>query len=305
MGFQTAPHGIGASEIQLAEQYLAMLEEGAAPELEEFLLRIPRALREGTFQVIDAALANREAAPVEDDFVLPKEEVVLTARPTKDRSPQATHLTIRARDRWIGRLCLLVPGAIRHQFLGEILATRAELTERSVSPLLVNLSTILEVLRGLAQRAPLSESSAKGAEQTCSVRQAAIAGWVAWRVSGTALLLSLILGVGPLLWLGILSLFVAFTSLAIVVGTARAPWGHRVTRLVNGVLAGTVLVLTMTILFGLFAGLLFGLSAIFSLPWLAGIAFGMLGFVSLLSLSLATAVGWAPEPWAPQRLVRI
>jgi hypothetical protein len=107
-------------------------------------------------------------------------------------------------DRWVRRASVLVPREIREFFLADLLAERAERRARGGSRLRTDISSLRELLDGIAQHAPLRPRLPEAqAEQPAIAARAALFGWCAWRVTGACLFLGHMLGYGKFFVLGL------------------------------------------------------------------------------------------------------
>jgi len=264
--------------VAFVNQYIALLDEGWEPDLEEFLRRVPEPLQEDVFEQIDAAAANRGVE--HQDELQPKAEVVL--------AHVAPALT------WLSRVA---PKDIRHQWLGEAVVTRREARECGLPRFEVDLLTAEQVLTGLAQRAPLQMGRP---EPDNGAADRAV---LAWRFSGPALLAGHVFSSG---WMSAAGVALFILAWAAVVWFARTePMPKSRARAFNAVVGGSVTALCLLILPGLSSGVLALGGLVFGHPGMAAFAIQAFVSVTMIVVCFITVYGWAPEPWEPKRLVRI
>ncbi|MHC4938277.1 MAG: hypothetical protein ACYTHK_04845 [Planctomycetota bacterium] len=207
-------------------------------------------------------------------------------------------------DRWIGPLLMLVPGDIRQQFKGEMVAERLDMRERGWKPWRVNIVTAGMLLAGVAQHVPLSRIDANAALQPEMADRAAMVGWILWRMCGPLLFLGYALSSGWLALLGGIALIGTFGCIGAVVAKGREPYDNTEARLLNGVFGGVAAVLVTTMLAGVFFSLLLLLGLAVGSTGLGAFAVKALVFVILLFVGSMCVAGWVPREWEPARMVR-
>jgi hypothetical protein len=305
MGFRTVGRSKASKEASLhVARYLALHQRGRQPDLACFLSRIPQHLQEEVYQAIDAALANPSPQTGETYLVPQVEVVVKEGNRSMPHVPVAANV-VRQPPGWLKAASLFVPRPIRAQLVGEILAMREEMREQGAMPNPIRIASVRELLKGVAQHAPLRPLAyEEGTKLPPDTRPAQI-GWWSWRLSGPVILAGLVLGSGLVLAAGVLLCAGAFAGLyaATVRGTDLA--SPLQARLQNAVLGGSVVVLAVAALFGLLAVAGVGLAAAVSNGWPARIGMEMLVFAASATACMVSLTGWAPETYFPNRLVRV
>jgi hypothetical protein len=211
--------------------------------------------------------------------------------------------TLERGDRWLGFLAVLIPGNIRHHFLADLLKDREEMRARGVSRVWTNLRSAWEIVNGVVQRVPLAPEPHGAPDTPAAAEHAATAGWLAWRLCGPALFLGYMVGPAAVFWVGVTMLGVAVAAL-VTVACLSDNLSELQTKLANGVLGGTVVILGFTLVFGVLTVALLALASVFSSVLLGSVAVKALVFVATASACGITASGWVPEEWYPKRLVK-
>jgi hypothetical protein len=208
-------------------------------------------------------------------------------------------------NRWLRLFSILVPGDIRHQFVGDLIAEREEMRDQNEQPALIFFMSLKEILSGIAQHMPLRPAPTGSIAQPPLADRAALFGWIAWRISGPALLCGYLFGSGAVFWTGVAMLVLAFASVLAVAMAGREPMTAPQTRLVNGVLVGTFTALILILVFSLLAFALLALATVFSSGLIASVAMSALAFVATAVACGISGSGWVPEEWYPKRLVEV
>jgi len=197
---------------------------------------------------------------------------------------------------------LLVPGDLRFQFVGELVAERQESRERGEPSFERNWRSFTRLLLGIAQHAPLYAPSKSVLEPPARARHAARWGWYAWRAFGPMLALGVVLGsVLPFLVAGLL----LAATLTCLVLASPAPLHQAQVRLINGALGGMIATLGLTLLFGLFSAFWIGLGSVLGWTWLSATVMQLLVWGVVAITAGICASGWTPTPWTPTRLIRV
>ncbi len=210
-----------------------------------------------------------------------------------------------ASNRWLRLFSILVPGEIRHQFVGDLIAERQEMRDQKEQPALIFLMTLKVILDGIAQHMPLQPAPSGSIAQPPLAYRAALFGRIAWRISGPALFCGYLFGSGAVFWTGVAMLVLAFASVLAVAIAGREPMTVSQTRLVNGVLVGTFTALVLILVFSIASMGLLALATLFSSGLLASVAMSALAFVATAVACGISGSGWVPEEWYPKRLVEV
>ena len=208
-------------------------------------------------------------------------------------------------DRWLRLFAILVPREIRRQFVRDLIAERQEMRDKKEQPALVFFVSFKVILDGIAQHMPLQTAPSRSIAQPPLADRAAVFGWIAWRISGPALLCGYLFGSASVFWTGVAVLVLAFASVIAVAVAGRAPMSVKQARLVNGVLVGTFTALVLVLVFSVVAMGLLALATLFSSGLLASVAMSALAFVATAVACGISGSGWVPEEWYPKRLVEI
>ncbi len=208
-------------------------------------------------------------------------------------------------DHWLRLLSILVPREIRHQLVGDLIAERQEMRDQKEQPALIFFLSLKEILDGIAQHMPLQPAPSGSIAQPPLADRAAVFGWIAWRISGPALLCGYLFGSASVFWTGVAVLVLAFASVLAVAMAGREPMTVSQTRLVNGVLFGTFTALVLILVFSVVAMGLLALATLVSSGLLASAAMSALAFVATAFACGISGSGWAPEEWYPKRLVEV
>jgi len=204
---------------------------------------------------------------------------------------------------WIRTLSLVVPRDIRHEFVGNVLADRQELAEQGVPRWRRNVALVRELLNGFAQYAPLNPLLTASSPKPDVAAQAARYGWLAWRVAGPAMLLGYLGGRWWLLGLGALLLVAAYAALVTLLLTAKSPLSEPQSRLIAGLLGGTLSGLLLVCVFGVLTIGFLALASLFDSGLIAAFAVRSLLFEALTVVACVTLSGWVPKEWTAKRLV--
>ncbi|MHC4931456.1 MAG: hypothetical protein ACYTGV_04620, partial [Planctomycetota bacterium] len=296
-------------EAALAREYLARLDEGHTPSLEDFLSGIPEPMREGVFRDIDRELANRESA-TSDPHLRPQVQLTATHEPSAqdDQGGRMEVVDVVAdapEDRWVRAIRFLVPRALRGEFLPDLLAERQAMRASGAPAWRVNVASLLEIFVGLAQRVPLQSWPVEREPPAGPHRRLALQGWISWRLFGPAVLLGKILGSFALFGFGLLALVIALVSVGVVATSERIAPGRRESRLLNGVLAGCLLAVVLVLASGLASIAFIGLGTLFGWTWLSMAAGEAWVYFACLIACAISISGWVPGPWFRKRLVRL
>ncbi|MHC4549832.1 MAG: hypothetical protein ACYTEZ_13750 [Planctomycetota bacterium] len=204
---------------------------------------------------------------------------------------------------WVRWLAVLVPGDIRHDFLGNLHADLCELNEAGASRLKVALTAARELVRGFAQHAPLQPSVTGTLDKPEVAAWSAGVGRIAWWLCGPALFAGYLFGSLALLLTGAGLVVLAFASLVTLAVTAREPLPKPQARFMAAILGGTVAALLLILVFGVLTIALLGLASLFSSNLIAALAVKTLVFLALAIACGVTGSGWVPEEWSAKRLV--
>ncbi len=204
---------------------------------------------------------------------------------------------------WVKLFALVVPGDIRRDFTANLLADRREMEARGVSALRMNFTLLCELLNGFAQYAPLRPVVAATSPKPRLAERAALAGTIAWRCAGPALLIGYLLSSTLLIVLGGLLLAGAFGCLVAVASTSVNPMPARQQRLVASVLGGTLASLLLVVVSGIATLGVLSIASIFSSGLLMALAVKVLVLLATASLGIVAGSGWVPEEYNPKRLV--
>jgi hypothetical protein len=296
-------------EAALAREYLARVNDGQTPSLEDFLRAVPEPMREGVFRRIDRELANRDTAQ-RDPHLRPQVRLTAAHEPSASaeeggRMEVVDVVADAPEDRWVRAVRFLVPRALRGEFLPDLLADRQAMRANQTPTWRVNVASLLEIFVGLAQRVPLQSWPVEREPPAGPHRRLALQGWIAWRLFGPAVLLGKILGSYSLFGFGLLALVFALVSVGVVATSGRIAPGHRESRLLNGVLAGCLLAVVLVLTSGLATIAFIGLGTLFGWTWLS-MAAGEAWVYSACLIACAISIsGWVPGPWCRKRLVRL
>jgi hypothetical protein len=295
-----AGRGVTApDEGSFVREYLELVDEGGAPDLDHYLRRVPEGLRERVFRAVDAALANRGA---EDVHLLPEVELVAAAESGEVAPAGRRVLALTAADRRLTCLALLFPRRLRHEYMAEMLASRADLRLQGRPRILVALKTAWDVLAGVAQHAPLMPLPDVDQDDGDPL---AAAGRIAWRLCGPALFVGCLAGSIALLTAGGGLLAVALGILVALASRGIDDENRSHVALVNTVLSGGVVVMAVATFLGGVAAVVMAMAVALQDARTAsaaatGLLLGVVGALAAVTLQRGT-----PEPWHPRRLVRI
>jgi len=204
---------------------------------------------------------------------------------------------------WIRTLSLIVPRDIRHDFVGNVLADRHEMAEQGIPRWRRNIALGRELLNGFAQYAPLNPLLTVRSPKPDVAAQAARYGWLAWRAAGTAMLIGYLGSRWWLLGLGAFLIVAAYAGLVTLLVTAKSPLPGSQSRLIAGVLGGTLSGLLLVCVFGVLTIGFLALASLFNSGLIAGFAVRSLLFEALIVVACVTLSGWVPQEWTAKRLV--
>ncbi len=204
---------------------------------------------------------------------------------------------------WTKLLSYAVPGDIRPQFREDLLETRHSMREQGLSHLRIEAACFRELINGIAQHMPLKPLSSGVSPRPQLAERCARVGWVAWRMTGVALLAGF--AVPHLIaYAGVL---MALTLACVVTITLTAPLelSPQQRRCVTSVLGGVFASLIMLVLYAIALMATVGLlAAALQSRFLATAAVYTVGISAALTFCWITASGWVPLPWEDKRAVR-
>lgn len=247
------------------------------------------------------------AARARDEQVLPKstrslresDQIVVEAGQApgdKRELPRRTYTP----GSFLKTIAKVIPADIRMQWMGDLLASRADQRDFGMPESEIRLYTIERVLEGVAQRAPLQPVPKL---EDSATRLPGLT-WFAWRLAGPALFIGYLTGSAGLL-LGGAATVIAAVLVVLVLAARKNVLDYPETRLLNGVLGTCIVCLTFACVAGLLTAGLVALSAAIGQAQIAAAAVHTLAFLTTGMVCLLSARGWIPKPWSPKRLIRI
>lgn len=271
---------VGEAETFVRE-YVALVDEGWQPDMEEFVSRVPESLQEEVLVGIDAALANRDTEPLAESQPVAEEIVVHRTHPGRLL-------------RLVGRA---VPRDIRRHWLAELHGTLEVARECGLDRFEVFLLAAPEVLSGVAQHAPLQVGTLDP-DNSAGRRT-----WWAWRAAGPLVFLGYVFESGWMLAAGGAALLFAFAMLVRFAREEPMPEMHL--RTFNGVAGGFIVGIAVLVLPSAVTAATVMCALAFGQAWMTAAAVHVLTLLAVSSLCAITASGWVPSPWQPRRLVRV
>jgi len=207
-------------------------------------------------------------------------------------------------DRWIRLISSIVPFAIRRQFLGELLADRAEMQADGLAPWRIRLRTMGALMLGLVQHVPLVERCGPNRQPPEKSEKAAGIGWLLWRASGPLFFAGYLLSMTSLVVLGALALIGCFAAIGTIAATSGDVYGGRSVRTLNAVFGGLAALLALIVAAGILATPAVAASVALGATSLGAFSMQALVFFATTLGAAICLAGWVPEPWEPSRIIQ-